>query len=91
MPLIASRPTVGTSATLLSTSVQVSVGDVKTVVVQVPSGAANSIYVGGSGVTTSTGMEIVAGSSLSIDLGPGDDLYAVAAANTTVQLLLTRS
>lgn len=91
MPLRSSRPTVGTSATLLSTSVQVAIADSKTVVVQVPSDAANSVFVGGSDVSTSNGLEVVAGGSLSIDLGPGDDLYAIAVANTSVQLLLTRS
>lgn len=36
------------------------------------------IYVGNSGVTTANGIEVFAGGSIELDIGPGIDLYAIS-------------
>lgn len=53
--------------------------------------AAITVYLGGSDVDTTDGFPLPAGSTLVIDLGRGDDVWAVAASGTpTVSVLLTR-
>ena len=46
-----------------------------------------AIHIGGAGVTAATGLPVASGATLTIDLGPDDELYAVAAAATTVRVL----
>jgi hypothetical protein len=41
-----------------------------------------TLYVGGAAVTTGTGVPVAAAASFTVDLGPGDDLYAVVASGT---------
>jgi hypothetical protein len=57
--------------------------------VQNPSGSAAPVFLGAEDVTTSDyGHELVAGSSLPIDLGDGEELYGVVATGTvTVNVL----
>ncbi len=43
-----------------------------------------AIYLGPSGVATSDGYQLDAGASVSIDLGPRDTLYGIAASGTHV-------
>ncbi len=53
--------------------------------------ASATIYLGGSDVTTALGISLAATDALSIQLGPGDVLYAIASAATpTVRVLRTR-
>lgn len=87
MAITATRPTVGTSATLLSAGI--SQRDPRSVLVVNPTGSGRSIFVGGSAVTTGTGLTIAEGGSIEIDLSTdSDDLYAIAAANTNIELLV---
>ena len=44
------------------------------------------IFVGNSGVTTANGMHAVATQTSVINLGPGDDLYAISGENGTVNI-----
>jgi archaellum component FlaG (FlaF/FlaG flagellin family) len=49
-----------------------------------------TVYVGGSTVTAADGFPIAAGATLTLDLDPGELLYAVAASgSTTVHVLRT--
>jgi hypothetical protein len=54
--------------------------------------AANSeIYIGNSGVTTSTGIHAVATQTSMISIGPGDDLWAVSDTNgVEIQVLVVK-
>lgn len=53
--------------------------------------AAITIYLGGSDVDAADGFPLLAAETLVIDLGPDDDLWAVAASGTpTLSILLTR-
>lgn len=45
------------------------------------------VFLGGSGVTTATGFVLAAGSTFSVDLGSGEQLFAVAAVTGTVHVL----
>jgi hypothetical protein len=49
-----------------------------------------SIYVGGSDVTTTAGIVVAAGRSLSLDLGPGDVAFACCAASTVNARVVVR-
>lgn len=44
-------------------------------------GAAD-VFVGGTGVTTSTGFKLAAGDSVSLDLGQGEKLFGIVATGT---------
>jgi len=46
----------------------------------------SAIYVGGSGVTTSTGVRVAAGAELSLDLGDNVDFYAIANTGKTCDI-----
>lgn len=80
MALSHSRPTVSATASAI-------VGDSndrsgQSIVIQNPSAGA-TVYLGGSGVTSSTyGYALAGGSDLSIDLSPGESLYAITASGT---------
>ena len=86
MALAHERVSVGTSATLLSSSYAGKDG--QTILVQNPS-ASVVVYLGGAGVTTTSyGFALGVSSDLSVDLKDGETLYAVVAASTlTVNVL----
>lgn len=55
----------------------------------VPSGAAQSVFIGGPDVTTANGFELAAGASIEIDLA-SDAVYGIVAATTeSVRVLRT--
>lgn len=71
---------VGTTATLLSAST--SGRDGQTVLIQNPSAGA-TVYLGGSGVTTSSyGYSLTGGTAFTIELQDGEALYGVVASST---------
>ena len=80
--------TLSTSSELLVPS-EGATGDIpKTVVLT--GGSADDIYIGGSDVDSTDGYPIGA-NTLTILLGPGDDLWAVAGSGTpTINVLVTR-
>jgi len=48
----------------------------------------NSVFLGNSSVTTSTGLQLLKLDSIELDINPGDALYAVSAAGShTVSFL----
>lgn len=54
-------------------------------------GTAADIYIGGSDVTAANGYPIGEG-ALTVLLGPGDDLYAIAGAGTpSINVMVTRA
>ena len=82
------KETLSTTAELLVTSAGATANLPKTVVLT--GGSAADIYIGGSDVSAAEGYPIGAG-TLTILLGPGDDLWAVAGSGTpTINVLVTR-
>jgi len=83
-------PTIAVNTTpVLVASGGFGVEDHKTVII---SNASVVVAVGGPDVTAATGIQIAATTgTLSLDLGPGDELYAVAAGAATIKVLITRS
>lgn len=86
MALSHQRVSVGTTATLLSTSAVGRNG--QTVLVQNPAGGVD-IYIGGAGVTTSSyGYLLSAGAAFAIELTFNEAIYGVVASSTqTVNVL----
>lgn len=83
------RVSVGTTETEL-TGAQTDTIAGQSVVVKLPSAATASVFLGGTGVTTTTGFELTAGSSISMDLGQGEQLFGIVATGTqTVHVLRT--
>ena len=78
--------TVGATATVISTAVNDREGH--SVCVQNPS-ASTTVYIGGSGVTTTDyGVALAGGADISIDLLQGEILYGIVASSTqTVNVL----
>ena len=77
-----SRPAVGTSATVVARAIGT------TEEVSVDNATAQTVYLGGAGVTTSSyGIALAPGDTFTTDLHPGDALYAVAAVTSTVGVL----
>lgn len=59
--------------------------------VTLSAGSAADIYIGGAAVTAAHGYPI-GQNTLTLVLGPGDDLYAIAGSGTpTINVLLTRA
>lgn len=81
-------PTVLTTATLLAAA-----GTIDDRAAVVLSGASETTWVGGAGVTSSNGYALAAGATLGpIELRSGDDLYGVTVSGTgTVRVLRTRA
>jgi hypothetical protein len=78
---------VGTSATLIAAAD----ADGSSVAVTLPSSATATVYLGGSGVTTS-GYGLPTGCSVTIDLDSGESLYGIVASGTqTVHTLKNRA
>lgn len=74
------RVSVGTSATKLTSDADGRDG--QTVSVQVPTGGA-TVYLGGTGVTTSAyGYELIGGTSFSVELQQGEQVFGVVASST---------
>lgn len=77
--IVAEQATVGTAASQLSGSDDSTRGSSLAIRNR---HATESIFVGGAGVTTATGFEVLAGESLTLDLSAGsDEVWAVAAAD----------
>lgn len=79
MPIVSEVITVATSATLVSSGGR-TIDDM--VGLAVFNAGANTIYLGGSTVTTAAGFPLAAGASATFDLGPSDLLYGIVAAAT---------
>lgn len=77
MALSSAAVTVSTSATPLHTG---SVQPGRVVVYN--NDATATLYVGGSDVTTSNGIAVAAGRSLSMTLGPGEVAFGIVASST---------
>ena len=80
MALTHAQVSVGTTATLLSAT---GAGrDGQTVLVQNPTNG-QSVYIGGTGVTTSSyGFLLLAGTAFAIELQDGEGIYGVVASST---------
>ena len=79
MSVTASRVTVATTATLIATAD----ADGQSVRVLVPTGG-QTVSVGPSDVATTTGYDVVAGSSIALELAAGEKLYGIVAGTTQV-------
>lgn len=63
--------------------------DKKTVMIRA---ASATVYLGGASVTSDDGFPLNENETISLELGPQDDLYAIAASGTpTINVLVTRS
>lgn len=95
MPILTPTVDVGDTPILLVSSAGATAGIPVSAVVTNPSTNTVSIWAGGPAVAASgatVGHEIPPGESFEIDLGPGDDLYGIAAVAgpTTVRTFKTR-
>ena len=87
MAIVAETVTVTTTPVLLVAGS--SVTDRRTVLIRSASG---TIYLGGADVDSSDGFPFDASDGgLAIDVGPDDDLWAVAASSQTVRVMRTRT
>ena len=85
----AHKETLSTTAELLVSASGVDGNIPRTVVLT--GGSAADIYIGGPAVSAANGYP-VAQTTLTLLLGPGDDLYAVAGSGTpTINVLVTRA
>lgn len=80
MAVEAARVAVSTTAAKLTTSTLVYSGVKQAVLVQAP--AAATLFVGGPAVTAAAGFPINAGTSVSIDLTYGEELFGILASGT---------
>ena len=80
MTVLAASVTVATTATLLSSSTDDSAYG-HSLLVKVPAGG-QTVFLGGSDVTSAAGYPLAAGESCAFDLGSGDVLYGIVAATT---------
>ena len=87
MAIAHERVSVGTTATVLGNADRDRDGF--TVNVQNPTGSGSTVFIGGSGVTTSSyGYSLAAGSELAVQLLKGEALYGVVASGSiTVNVL----
>lgn len=81
MAVKASRVNVTSAATAVNSSVPSTTGQ-KCMVRNRDLSA--SIFLGGANVTTATGFEVLAGEAVTVDLQPGDALFAIAATGSIV-------
>lgn len=79
MAAVSSSVTVAATATSLGAAQR----DAVRTTISVPSGGV-TVFVGGPGVTTVTGIGVPAGSARDFDARPGEALFAVVAAATQV-------
>lgn len=87
MALTSAAVTVANSATALHTTNQDPQFKVRLVVVN--NDTAVTMYVGGSAVTTTSGVPVAPGQSLSLDLEPGEQACAIVASGTLNARVLT--
>lgn len=87
--LKSTHPTVGSTASKIVTATG-SDHSPRNVLLVNPTGN-DPIYFGGPDVTTSNGITLSAGSSIPLTLGYGDDLWAVAADDQVVELLVSQA
>lgn len=78
--------TVSTTATLIATHTDSSK---RSLSVLVRCNGGKTIYVGGSGVDSTAGTDVANNEDLSLNLGPGEDLYAVVTTGTTSIKVIT--
>lgn len=85
MAVTAARVTVSTTAVALNTS---SSGGMS---LCIKNTSANAADLGATGVTATNGFDLAAGATVTIDLRPGDVLFAIrsAAADATLAILRT--
>lgn len=81
MAVTSGQVAVGSTATALNTA---GAGQHLVLVAQ-----STGVFVGGSGVTTSDGLELPNGTPLAVQVDPGDVLFAVHATSATVHVLGT--
>lgn len=92
MPVIGERVTVSTTATVILDPANGGVVDKHGAIIKLPSTAGASVFLGGSGVTTTTGYELEVGDIVDVSLVAGDVLYGIVAASTEdVHVLRDRS
>lgn len=84
MAIIHKRVTIGTTPTLITTG---TVG-ASWVTLHAPSGG-NTIYIGDTDVTTSTGLELPKGALHTIWIAEADKLYGVVANSTEVIMVFS--
>ena len=79
MTVTAGQTTIATTAggTLIATNGT----SVASITIHVPTGG-QSVFLGASGVATTTGLEVEAGATVTLQLAPGDALYGIVAATT---------
>lgn len=82
MAVSAERVTVETTAVALNTA---STGGAS---LRITNGAA-AIDIGASGVTSGAGLSVAASGVLTVELDPGDVLFAICATSSVVQVLRT--
>lgn len=76
MAVSASQVSVGTSATSI-----LDVGD-SGAVAEITNQGANPVFIGGSGVTTSTGYSLAAGATLRLTMSPEDEVFGIVASGS---------
>lgn len=72
---------VGTTATQINTAPRDATAG-QTLLARIPTDAAVSVFLGGTGVTTSTGVEVKAGESLTVELNRSEELYGIVSSGT---------
>lgn len=83
MPVVGERITVATTATAIFTPTNGAAVDRKSAIIKNPAGG-QSVFLGGSGVTTGTGYELESGDIVDVSLLHGDTIYGIVAATTQV-------
>lgn len=81
MAVTSAQVSVGTTATLLTSTTDTDANPGNEIIVANPVGGTDT-YLGGPGVTTGTGLLLTGGSSIALQVNPGDALYGVVAAST---------
>jgi len=85
MAIFNSTVTVTTAQALTTTA---STSPVATFTIIIQNIGSGDLFVGGPGVTTTNGIKVASGSSISLDnLISGETVYAVSSASSTVQTL----
>lgn len=81
MAIITQAATVGTSASKIA-GVSVTSGAIRSGSCVVQNLGASPVFLGGATVTIANGLQLDPGSTMAVDIGDGDDLYAVVASGT---------
>lgn len=87
--MIATKPTVTTTATLVNSGLGVATIP-RQIILSVPSGG-STVYVGGAAVTATDGFPVLAGGALAVEL-VNEPLYAIVASGTqAINILATEA